>query len=396
MNTASKKPRLLFLDNIKVLFTILVIFQHVRVTYNGMGWWYYIEPDPGDTFSTIFFIILASVGGLFQSSLMGLFFLMGGFFTPKSYDRKGGSSFWKERLARLGIPLLLYTVLVNPIMYRILSAWGVQPWSSNPALQGSMLDFYSSRFQSLKIFINFITDAGPMWFLYVLLIFTACYALWRQITKSDSIQRYIPKEFPIPRYFHLLLFAIGLGCVAFLVRVVVPIDKMPLGIPFSSLPQYLTLFSVGIIIVRYDWFEKMGKDHIRAWSITIVAAYLLITLYYFLFMGIDSDMDVFLGGFSLPAFLFALADAIICVGMILVLLGLFHAKFNHQGTLLQNLSASAFHMYLIHPPILVLVALGFASIALVPAIKLAIVWPLTVILCYLTSHYVLQKTRLKK
>ena len=107
MNTESKKPRLLFLDNIKVLFSILVIFQHARVTYNGMGWWYYIEPDPGDTFSTIFFIVLASVGGLFQSSLMGLFFLMGGFFTPKSYDRKGGTSFWKERLARLGIPLLL-------------------------------------------------------------------------------------------------------------------------------------------------------------------------------------------------------------------------------------------------------------------------------------------------
>jgi hypothetical protein len=45
MNTDSKRPRLLFLDNIKVLFAILVIFQHARVTCEGAGWWYYIEEE---------------------------------------------------------------------------------------------------------------------------------------------------------------------------------------------------------------------------------------------------------------------------------------------------------------------------------------------------------------
>ena len=106
MNTESKKPRLLFLDNLKVLFSILVIFQHVRVTYGGTGWWYYLEAAPVDTFSIIFFTTLSSIGGLFQAALMGLFFLLGGYFTPKSYDRKGVRSFWKERLLRLGIPIL--------------------------------------------------------------------------------------------------------------------------------------------------------------------------------------------------------------------------------------------------------------------------------------------------
>jgi peptidoglycan/LPS O-acetylase OafA/YrhL len=53
-------------------------------------------------------------------------------------------------------------------------------------------------------------------------------------------------------------------------------------------------------------------------------------------------------------------------------------------------------MYLIHPPILVLVTLAFASILLSPVLKLAIVWPLTVILGYLASHYVLQRIDLSK
>ncbi|MGD9091597.1 MAG: acyltransferase family protein [Anaerolineales bacterium] len=396
MSKTTRRPRLLFLDNIKVLFTILVIFQHARVTYAGSGWWYYVESNPIDTLSLIFFISLTAIGGLFQSSLMGLFFLMGGYFTPISYDRKGGPSFWKERLLRLGIPLLLYILLINPIMYYVLSNYGIEPWSSDPTLQGLLLDYYISQFESLDSFLNFLTDAGPMWFLYVLLLFTAGYTLWRQITKIDSIERLIPKELPIPRYIYLLLIAIGLGCVTFLVRLVFPIDKFPLGIPAGFIIQYTMMFSIGVIAVRYDWFEKMTKDSIKIWSITIAAAVVMLSLYWFIFLGVDTDLSVALGGATIAAFLFALVDNIICMGMIFILIPIFYAKFNHQGTLLKNLSSSAFHMYLIHPPILVLVSLAFASVPLFPVIKLAIVWPLTVILCYLVSHYFLQKIRLNK
>jgi hypothetical protein len=394
--TVSKKPRLLFLDNIKVLFTILVIFQHARVTYTGAGWWYYIESNPEDLVSAIFFGIVIGFGGLLQASLLGLFFLMGGYFTPKSYDRKGASSFWKERLRRLGIPLLVYIVLINPIMLYTLAAMGIEPWSSNPTMQGSFLDYYMSNFESMERFIHFLTNYGPMWFIFVLLVLTAVYTLWRLITKPDAVQQYIPKEFPIPRYFYLLLFAIGLGIVTDLVRILYSIDNRPFGIPVGFMIQYLMMFSVGVIAVRYGWFEKMTKDHVKAWSITMAAAFVFFYLYAFLFVGMDADFSVYMGGSSVAALAWALAESIICVGMIFVLIPIFYAKFNHQGTLLHNLSSSAYHMYLIHPPILVLVALAFASVPLIPVVKLWIVFPLTVILCYLASYYGLQRIHLKK
>jgi glucan biosynthesis protein C len=396
MNTESKRPRLLFLDNIKVLFSILVIFQHARVTYEGSGWWYYIEHNPVDTVSAIFFLTLIGIGGLLQSSLLGLFFLMGGYFTPKSYDRKGASAFWKERLLRLGIPLLLYTVLINPIMYYALSALGVEPWSSKPSLQGSLLDYYVSRFQSVERFVDFLTDSGPMWFLYVLLLLTAGYTLWRQITKTESLRRFIPEELSIPRYFYLLLLAIGLGCVTFLVRLVSPVDAFPLGIPVGFMVQYAIMYSVGVIAVRYDWFEKMSRVHVRIWSITMAVTFVLFYLYGFLFLGLDSDPNVMLGGPTLHAFVFALADNVMCMAMIFVLIPIFRSRYNDQGVLLRNLSSSAYHIYLIHAPVLVLVSLGFASIPLIPVLKLAIVFPLAVILCYLASYYVLQRIRLNK
>lgn len=378
MNAESKKPRLLFLDNIKVLFSILVIFQHARVTYGGTGWWYYIESIPVDDFSVIFFTTLSSIGGLFQASLMGLFFLLGGYFTPKSFDRKGLGSFWKERILRLGIPILLYVAIINPIMAYSLSALGIYPWP----LPGSLL--------------GFLTFWGPMWFLVVLLIFTAFYTLWRQITKIDLIQRHIPKEFSIPKYIYLLLFAISLGCLTFLIRLVSPIDQSLLGLPISFIILYLMMFSVGIIAVRYGWIEKMTKKHVKVWAIIIAATFILFFLYAAIFVGLDSDLSVFLGGFNIHALFFALVESVICMGMIFVLIKVFYAKFNTQGKILQNLSSSAFFIYLIHPPVLVLVSLGFANLPLIPAIKLLIVFPLTVIVCYLLSRFVLEKIHLKK
>ena len=232
--------------------------------------------------------------------------------------------------------------------------------------------------------------------LFVLLILTAVYTLWRQITRSESVQQYIPREFPIPRYIYLLLFAIGLGCVTYLVRILFSIDNRPFSIPVAFMTQYLMMFSVGVIAVRYGWFEKMTKDHVKIWSFTMVAAFVLFYLYAFLFVGMDADFSVFMGGPYIAALFWVLAESIICVGMIFVLIPIFHARFNHQGTLLRNLSSSAYHMYLIHPPILVLLGLAFASIPLIPVVKLAIVFPLTVILCYLVSHYVLQKIHLNK
>ncbi|MHA2275589.1 MAG: acyltransferase family protein, partial [Candidatus Kariarchaeaceae archaeon] len=370
-----KKPRLLFLDNIKLLFAILVIFNHARVTYEGSGWWYYIEDNTLDLFSAIFFQFLASLGGLFQASLLVLFFLLAGFLTPKSYDRKGVSAFWKERLLRLGIPILLFILLINPTMFYLLAILGIQPWVSHPNLQGSLLDYYFAQLQSLEQLIDFLTDTGPMWFLFVLLLLTCLYTLWRLIKNNLSLQQYIPKEFNIPKYPFLLLLAIILGCATFIVRIFVPIDRFPLGIPFGYMIQYIMMFSIGIVAIRYDWFEKMTKDHIKIWSYTIIAAVVLFFLYFFMFIGIDSDYSVVLGGANPHALVFTLTDNIISMGMIFVLIPIFYLKFNKQGVFLQKLSDSSFHMYLIHAPILVTVSLVFAPLPLFPIVKLAIVFP---------------------
>ena len=396
MKTKSTSIRYLFLDNIKVFFTLLVIFWHTMVTYVETGWWYYKESNPSDPFSDVFFLLLTSIGGVFQTSLLGLFFLLGGYFTPKSYDRKGVWSFWKERLIRLGIPLLLYIVLINPVMIYILAKIGIPPWNTLPMLQESFIGYYFSRFLSWENFIDFLSFAGPMWFLKVLLIFTAFYTLWRQITKLDSVQRKIPKQLSIPRYFYLLLLAIGLGCLTFIVRTFFPIDVRPFEIPLGQFIQYFMMFSIGVICIRYLWFEKMSKKLVKIWLATIIISLVVIYIDFFIAIALDVDLIDFTGGANSHAFLFAIVDNIICMGVIFVLIKIFYAKFNKQGSILRNLSTSAYHMYLLHPPVLVAISLGFAFLNLYPFIKFAIVFLLTVIICYLLSYYVLKKFHMKK
>jgi hypothetical protein len=162
------------------------------------------------------------------------------------------------------------------------------------------------------------------------------------------------------------------------------------------MPQYIMMFSVGIIAVRYGWFDKMSRAHVKAWSITIAAAIVAFYAYALLVLGLEADFGVMMGGPTLHALVFAVIDNVICMGMIFVLIPVFYARYNQQGSLMRRQSASAFYMYLIHAPILISVSLALASISIIPAVKLAIVFPLAVILCFLVSHYVLQRIRLPR
>jgi hypothetical protein len=80
-----------------------------------------------------------------QAFFMGCFFLLAGFFTPGSYDRKGGRSFLADRLLRLGVPLLIYEFVLGPLatlpVYRALLADAAAAGSAPP----SYWDFYVSH-----------------------------------------------------------------------------------------------------------------------------------------------------------------------------------------------------------------------------------------------------------
>ena len=76
--------RLLYLDNLKVCLTVLVIFHHAGQAYGDGGDWAYAPSNPAEVMPWIWHFF--SVNAAF---FMGLFFLISGCFVPASYDKQG-------------------------------------------------------------------------------------------------------------------------------------------------------------------------------------------------------------------------------------------------------------------------------------------------------------------
>ncbi|RYE25743.1 MAG: acyltransferase, partial [Sphingobacteriaceae bacterium] len=153
-----RPPKLFYVDNIKVLMTILVVLHHTAVTYGGPGSWYYNEKTT-QLGALIPMTMFVSVN---QSFFMGFFFLLAAFFTPNSYERKGAGKFITERLFRLGIPLLFYSLIFSPLLSYLVYYFA----------EGHHITYT----QYLGGFDDWV-DFGVLWFLAALLLFTTIYVL---------------------------------------------------------------------------------------------------------------------------------------------------------------------------------------------------------------------------
>lgn len=63
------KERVYFIDNIRVLLTVLIILQHLSITYGAPGGWYYQEGQPG----ALSFLLYAMFTSINQAFIMGFF-----------------------------------------------------------------------------------------------------------------------------------------------------------------------------------------------------------------------------------------------------------------------------------------------------------------------------------
>ena len=222
-----RSPRLHYIDHLRLLLTALVILHHAAITYGAPGGWYYREnPDNGIVFDVILTLFVATD----QAFFMGFFFLIAGYFTPGAYDRKGAGAFLRDRLLRLGVPLAVYVVCIDPVMGYALRmvVWGYS---------GSLLDVYREAAAGLPR-----VGTGPLWFVEILLIFSAAYAIVRRVRRSNVVATQAGADARVPGFAPLALLALGLGVVSFAVRVFMPVGG---SIPFPHIqPPYAMQYIV--------------------------------------------------------------------------------------------------------------------------------------------------------
>lgn len=361
----ARAGRLLFVDNIRVFLTILVILHHLMITYAGTGSWTYNENRED--------LVTSALGGWFcatnQSYFMGLFLLISAYFVPGSYDRKGAGRFLKDRLIRLGIPLALYSWVISPLF-----VWAF-------SYRDTGLSFWR-YFPGQYFRTTAVIGHGPLWFVEVLLIFSLVYVVWRLATRSRPPQPSVEALFPANGT--IALSALLLGIVTFLVRLVFPMDGYtfgPLNLQFGFFAQYIALFVLGLIAYRRNWLVGLPDRTGRLWLRTAVALILLWAPMMVVNGAINEDQS-FKGGANWQAALYALWESVLCLSMCIGLVYAFRRYLNQTGKISSFLVPNAYTAYLIHAPLITYLASAVRDVILYPLLKFALVAPLAVLLCF--------------
>jgi glucan biosynthesis protein C len=372
---AAKSIRLFFVDHLRAFLIILVIMHHLAITYGASGSFVY-----HDTTNALTSYLLTILVATDQAFFMGLFFLISAYFTPGAYDRKGAGPFLRDRLLRLGIPLLIYDILIAPFVLYMAAGF-----------PGSYWNYYTTYMLSLRS----IGD-GPVWFIELLLFFVVFYALWRicatwwshahpqKTAPTQSIT--FARRHPYPTTGEMLLFIVGLALLTFVVRIWFPQNwwVLPLNQNVGYFPQYISLFIVGLIAYRRGWFTKIPDAVGKRWLwVALIDLVLFVVLFVLMgIVGLGGRIDNFLGGLHWQALVFAFWEAIMCVALCTGLLVFFRKHVNRQGRVWNFLSANAYATYIFHPVILVGIAYSLHFVTLYPLLKFGLAVMIAVPCCF--------------
>ena len=364
------------MDYLKAAIVTLVFVHHLAITYGASGSFYYTEPAT-DAVSTVVLTLFATFN---QAWFLGLLFLLSGYFTPRSYERKGPAQFLKDRLVRLGIPLAIFFFLLSPLTFYLVG-------SLLPAAIAAQHGFTLPLTLSLQFFLSHV-GTGPLWFVELLLIFDLGYMAWRLLPgKPDTGEA---KEPPFPSLERIAAFILILAASAYLLRIVAPIGAIDLGLPsLFDLPQYLGFFIVGMAAGRGDWLGKMPSSAAKkVFGVALLASLTLLPLAILGTFDASLGWGSLLGNGTLSSALFALWDSIFAVGTSMIVVAYFRNHFNHGGRSWKFASQNFYAAYILQAPILVFVAVMLSPVHIESLLKFLLATVIAVPLIWAVAYLV--------
>ena len=371
MGTDSRQDptRLEFIDNLRTFLISLVVLHHLSITYGAPGGWYYKEIQP-DQMPLVGFGLFSLFVSCNQAFFMGLFFFVSALFVPRACDRKGKRRFLTDRLLRLGVPLAVYVLIIDPLIRFLLAV-------SLHGFEGGLLEFLEIQLSNFRGF-----GFGPLWFVEALLFFSFAYlaARWFRPPKSESAA----PETKAPGNLVLAGFGLGLGLVSFTVRIWLPIgwSFAPLNLQFPFFPQYIVLFVAGLVAARKGWLSALPDSAGRLWG-WIAAGSILFWIGMFSLGGaLDGKIEAFMGGGSWQSFAYAMWEQLFCVAICVRLITWFRRRFDRQGPFSRALSNSAYGVFVIHSPILVCIGLALRDVGLPAMLKFFLLAPVVLVICF--------------
>jgi peptidoglycan/LPS O-acetylase OafA/YrhL len=360
------------IDALRAAVTLLVVFHHTAITYGAIGGWYYREIDPSKSPGGILLILFCTIN---QAWFMGLFFLLAGYYTPPAYDRHGPVGFARERLLRLGIPLLVYFFFLHPLTVAL----------AQTAKGRSFIGVFDYQWTHGRF------EPGPLWFVEALLIFASLWMVWRAMMKPQKTSA--P---PFPCNTVLLTAALATGAAAFLLRLIWPVGVNVAFLQLGYFASYIVLFFAGCAAANGRRLEQIPDGRKRIWLRVAWVALPILPI-----LALQAPHISWLagrgeGGWNAQALAYAFWEPFVAWGFILGLLALFQRRFAELKGIWPSLARRAYLIYIIHPPILVGTALAWRYIAAPALVKFVVTGSIACVLCYLAAGLILRIPRAER
>jgi glucans biosynthesis protein C len=356
--TVGKAPaRLLYIDNLRWVMIMLVVSMHAAVTYSHLGSWYYMEDTPVSVAETGIF---ATYQVTLQSFFMGFLFFIAGYFVPGAYDKKGAAKFIRDRAFRLGLPLLFFVFVLQPI-----AIYCIGLFHGEDVAPRGFADLYA------RYIINgrWLGGTGPLWFCEALLIFCLGYALFRTFRPGSNGQHPANPASPVssanpahpakragilPGKLKIWGLIVAITVLTFLVRFPWPNGTAFYNLQFCYFSQYVLFFCAGTLAFRGDWLDRFSVSSGKYWGrVALIGGLTGWVALLVLGGAFKGHMADYRGGMHWQSLGMAFWEAMTGTAISMYLIVWFRQKFNRQGAAARYFSANAFAVYVFHAPILI-------------------------------------------
>jgi hypothetical protein len=322
--------RLAPIDNLRGVLVAWVIAGHAMLGYTVIGGWPYDEVTEA-TMPRHLELILGTVLGPTALFVMGTFFFLSGLLASGSIARHGPAGFARQRLVRLGVPWLLFTLLIWPLLM-----WAAYRSAGHP------LPIWEAL-QARQPFL----DSGPLWFVQILLYVSLGHAL---LTWGGQVRDFHP------RAISLVVMAIAIAAASFLIRLWFPArSQQVLDLHVWQWPQCVGLYALGVVVAGQGWAERVPLRTVRRCGIIVLVA-VTTGIAIAAAVGISDlarDSVPFVGGWHWQALSLDVVEATLVVAGSVWLLGWAQRWLTSRGGGLTRVARGAYVAYLLQAPLLI-------------------------------------------
>lgn len=357
--------RIPWMDRLRVVTIAGVVVAHAATAYVVDIGWYYEERTTSSLLSALLLL------PFFPAAVYGLapLFMIAGWLSGRSLSRKAPGAFARSRLLRLGVPVLVYFALVDPLADYL----GGAAVGETRSLGSYLVDLSGDH------------DVGPVWFLIALLVFSLVLAAWWAVRPSRPPGPGVGE--PV-RARTLALLAAAIAVADFVVWLRFGyLDDSLWNAQVAHWPQAAGVFVLGVLAFERGWFADLTPVTARrCGQVALAAISAFVALVAVAALSVDDPQSV-IHGWHWVAAAFAVFDGIAAVCVCVWIASWMGRRWNASlRPWLQRASRGSYAAYLLHPLVLVAISAAARPLPWAPEAKFVLVAVVGVPACFVVGY----------